>query len=101
MIPIQLTCEYQTDPIGIDGEPSFSWVLSSDRRGAVQATYRILVSSSPGQLANDDGDKWDSGVVESHHSANVGVPRSSTVHRRALLVEGAGGRAGWSSGRLE
>ena len=107
MIPIQLTCEYQTDPIGIDGEPSFSWVLSSDRRGAVQATYRILVSSSPGQLANDDGDKWNSGVVESHHSANVvyrGVPLS-TGERCWWKVQVAGpdGAAGdWSeSGAFE
>lgn len=66
-----LKSEYQTDPIGLDLAPQFSWRLESDQRGLLQRAYRIIVSSSLEQLHADNGDVWDSGEVRS--SASVGI----------------------------
>ncbi|WP_442484549.1 family 78 glycoside hydrolase catalytic domain [Aeoliella sp. SH292] len=62
----RLRCNYLVDPLGIGVEqPELSWIVASDRRGAMQTAYRILVASSPEKLAEDRGDLWDSGRVES------------------------------------
>lgn len=54
-------------PFGIDVErPTFSWRMASDKAGAAQAGYRIVVRDA------DDGVVWDSGTVESARS--VGIP---------------------------
>jgi alpha-L-rhamnosidase len=70
--PTQLTCEYRTNPLGIDVvQPRLSWLLESDERGQRQTAYQILVASSPEQLGDDQGDLWDSGKVESDRSIQV------------------------------
>ena len=49
-----LRCEARTNPAGIDvTAPRLSWVLQSAKRGAAQSAYRVLVASSPEQLAQD------------------------------------------------
>ena len=49
--PLELTCEYVTDPVGVDvTEPRFSWILESDQRGQMQSAYQILVASSKEKL---------------------------------------------------
>jgi len=59
-----LTCEYQTNPIGIDAvQPRLGWVLVSDERGQAQTAYRIMVASSPEALSQDKPDVWDSREV--------------------------------------
>ena len=70
--PSEMTCEYAANPLGIDQTaPRFSWVLQSGRRGQMQTAYQVLVASSPEKLADDIGDKWDGGRVESDTSVNV------------------------------
>ena len=72
LTPTGLTCEYAADPLGIDAaQPRFSWVLESSRRGQVQSAYRVRVATSEAKLAADQGDKWDSGKVDSDQSVNV------------------------------
>ncbi|MGD9929177.1 MAG: glycoside hydrolase family 78 protein [Mangrovibacterium sp.] len=72
IVPHGLTCEKQTEPVGIDvTQPRFSWLLPSQQRGVVQSAYRIVVASSPEKLAVNDGDWWDSGKVLSGQSANI------------------------------
>ncbi|MDP9172830.1 MAG: glycoside hydrolase family 78 protein [Planctomycetota bacterium] len=67
-----LRCEYLNDPIGIDQtEPRLSWMIESDKRGAMQTAYQILVASSPEILAKDTGDLWDSGKIGSSQSTQV------------------------------
>ena len=74
----QLTCEYATNPLGVDAAlPRFSWTLSSSERGQMQSAYRILVASSAEALDADTGDKWDSGMVESADSVNVAYEGSA------------------------
>lgn len=70
--PVQLTCEYLVNPLGIDvKEPRLSWILESDKRGECQTAYQILVSSSPELLSKDQGDIWNSGKVTSDQTVHV------------------------------
>ncbi|MBN2292519.1 MAG: family 78 glycoside hydrolase catalytic domain [Pirellulales bacterium] len=69
---VETSCEYLADPLGIDvPQPRFTWVLQSDRRGTMQQAYQVLVAGSEEQLANNVGDLWDSGKVESDESVNI------------------------------
>lgn len=68
-----LKTEQMTDPMGLDTPaPRMSWQLVSSQRNVMQTAYRLLVASSPELLAQDKGDLWDSGKVES--DASVWVP---------------------------
>ena len=77
LVPGRLRCGYLTNPLGIDAEkPRLSWVLEegsqrSEIRGLKQAAYQILVASTPELLAQDKGDLWDSGKVDSDQSAQI------------------------------
>jgi alpha-L-rhamnosidase len=64
-----LTCEYQTNPLGIDVlQPRFSWQLESAARNKKQASYQILVSENPVNLKKDTGEIWDSKRINSDQS---------------------------------
>ncbi len=86
-----LRCEYLADPLGIDVvKPRLSWVTADPTalrspetsRGLKQAAYQILVAATPELLANGQGDRWDSGKVESARSIHVeyaGMPLESRM----------------------
>ena len=83
-----LRCEYLNNPLGIDvAKPRLSWVLEeriqeTGDRGQRQAAYQVLVASTPGLLAKDQGDLWDSGKVASDQSILVeyaGKPLESGI----------------------
>lgn len=80
-IPTQLRCEYATNPLGIDvAAPRFSWRVETDRNGAAQRAFRLLVASTPELLAQNRGDLWDSGKIDDRQSANIpyaGLPLKS------------------------
>jgi alpha-L-rhamnosidase len=64
-----LRTEQLTNPMGIDTpQPRLSWQLASGAHNVMQRAYHILVASSPQLLAQDKGDLWDSGEVESQQS---------------------------------
>ena len=70
--PVNLRCEYLVNPLGLDvDKPRLSWMSKSSRRGQKQTAYRVLVASSPEELARDRGDLWDSGKVASDRSALI------------------------------
>ena len=57
-----LQVEYMTTPLGLDvTSPRFSWELSSDGRGIVQESYRIVVAASEANLSEGPY-VWDTGV---------------------------------------
>jgi len=59
--PHHLTCEYQTNPLGLDVvHPRLSWWLNDPRPNARQTAYQIVA---------DNG--WDTGKVESDQSVHV------------------------------
>lgn len=85
---VNLRCDASVNPLGIDeAHPKLSWQLTStdqrdrqnkgagtgkgDRlisepeRGDRQIAWQVLVASDPALLAQDRGDLWDSGRVES------------------------------------
>ena len=72
LVPAHLTCEYRTDPRGIDAaRPRLSWQVQSSLRGERQSAYRILVADSPQTLAEGRGSVWDSGKVWSGQSVTI------------------------------
>jgi alpha-L-rhamnosidase len=71
LIPVELQCEYQTEPIGIDvSAPRFGWRLFEPGhvRGQSQTAYHILVASSPNKLTEAEADAWNSGKIASSQS---------------------------------
>ena len=67
-----LRCEYLADPPALECEhPRLSWMIRSMRRGERQRGFQVLVASSPRLLEADEGDLWDSGMVESDQSIGV------------------------------
>lgn len=109
---VRLRCEYLVDPLGIDElSPRLSWELVTDRRGARQTHYRLLVASSPERLARGEGDRWDSGRVTSNettHVAYAGTPLNSrdVCHWQVEVTDETGAitrsaPALWTMGLLE
>ncbi|MGA2984107.1 MAG: glycoside hydrolase family 78 protein [Terriglobia bacterium] len=68
----RLRCEYRVNPLGLDvPAPRLSWIMVSPdtgQRGARQTAYRVLVASTATVLAENRGDLWDSGRVQSDQS---------------------------------
>ncbi len=72
-----LRCDGLVDPAGIDEDhPPFRWQLPSERTGARQTAYRILVASDPARLVPGKADAWDSTEVVAPTS--TGVPYGGT-----------------------
>jgi alpha-L-rhamnosidase len=70
--PVNLRCEYRTNPLGIDvAEPRLSWQLEDARRGARQTAYQVRVSSSLEKLEDGSADVWDSQKVSTDQSIHV------------------------------
>ncbi len=70
--PFNLRCEYRVNPLGIDSmQPRLAWNLGSARRGQLQSAYQILAASSQEVLAEDKGDLWDSGRVDSDDAIQI------------------------------
>ncbi len=62
----KLRTENLEEPLGLDvAKPRFSWQLTSSKKNVRQKAYRILVASTPELLAQDKGDLWDSGLIDS------------------------------------
>ncbi|EMI15950.1 alfa-L-rhamnosidase [Rhodopirellula maiorica SM1] len=97
-----LRCEYLDNPVGIDIEkPRLSWRVESKERGQLQKAYRVLVASSAEKLANNEGDLWDSGKVNSSQTLFVqykGAPLTSRrrCHWKVQSFD-VDGTATWSS----
>lgn len=71
--PIDLHVEYEQAPVNLDPTrtPRFSWRVTTDRRGARQTAYRLVVSHNRDAVASGRGDCWDSGRIESADATNV------------------------------
>jgi len=106
-----LTCEYRTNPLGIDVlQPRLSWQLESDQRGTRQTAYRILVAASETALSGGSV-LWDSGKVPSDQSIHVtyggpGLVSGQRVYWKVLVWDEAGREAEstpawWEMGLLE
>lgn len=64
-----LTCEYRTNPLGIDIiRPRVSWKIQSDRRGTMQTAYQIQVTINQENFTETI---WDTGIIPSDESIHV------------------------------
>jgi len=99
---MKLRCEYLTDPLGIDvTRPRLSWISASEQRGEKQTAFQILVSSSRKNLADGNGDLWDSGKIDSDHSIQVvyrGKPLTSMMrcYWKVRIWDAKGNPSPWS-----
>ncbi len=100
--PDLLRCQSRVNPLGIDDRaPRLGWTLTSDQRNQTQTAYRVLVSSSAGNLANDLGDLWDSGKISSRESINVSyqgkaLHSSQRCYWKVRVWDKAGKVSDWS-----
>ena len=79
------TCEYLTNPIGIDRpHPRLSWVLESNHNGQKQTAYHILAASNQKLLETNTGDFWDTGKIESEQSIHVVYNGSALESRQKV-----------------
>ncbi len=70
--PVELTCEYLTDPLGLlETSPRLAWKVNDPRRGAKQTAYQILVSTGLDELNNEQGNVWDTGKVDSDRCIQI------------------------------
>ncbi len=88
LTPNNLTCEYFTNPIGLDvRRPRLSWKADAPQRGARQTAYQIRVAENPAALETPlagetaDGVLWDTGKALS--DASVHVPYAGAALRRS------------------
>lgn len=80
-----LKCEYLTNPLGIDTlTPRLSWQIKTERQGARQTAYRLLVASTPEQLETNQADIWDSEKIASDKSVHIEYDGKSLSSRQRV-----------------
>ncbi len=100
--PVGLRCDNLENPMGVDfRQPVFSWILSPGERGRAQSAYEILVSFSREALAQDIGEVWDSGRLESSQSIQVSYAGKPLVsggryYWKVRVWDEHGNVSGWS-----
>jgi alpha-L-rhamnosidase len=67
-----LTCEYQTNPLGLDvPHPRLSWQMRREQRGARQTAWQILAAPTVAELTDGKNLLWDSGKIDTDQSTQV------------------------------
>ncbi len=106
VVAANLRCEWKHDPLGIESRvPHFSWILATrgkHARDLKQTAYQVLVSSAPGSLEKNKGDRWDSGRVASGSVFGIeyggkSLSSHSTYFWKVRVWYGPNMTAGWSS----
>lgn len=100
--PERLTCEYITNPLGLDVQkPRFSWTLISAERNAAQTAYELVVSA--GLTGVDRGKKtiWETKKVWSSQSLHIeysGKPLRpfTRYYWRVRVWDKSGNASAWS-----
>jgi len=66
-----LTCEYKTNPLGIDNpHPRLSWKIKSTLTDVTQSAYEIRVAANQNQLSEGPS-VWTSGKIPSNQSIHI------------------------------
>jgi alpha-L-rhamnosidase len=65
-LPVDLSCEYLVNPLGIDTpHPRLRWKIRDGRTGAVQQAHRIWVGTDSAAVAGGVGNSWNPGKIKS------------------------------------
>ncbi len=79
--PVNLRVEYKINPVTDAEKPRLSWELTSTIREQIQTAYQIMVASSPGLLASDKADLWQSPKVNGNATNQVAYAGKSLASR--------------------
>jgi alpha-L-rhamnosidase len=75
--------ESAINPTGIDVSlPGFSWQINSQRKGAAQTAFQIIVASSLESIQNNQADLWDSGKIISDETLLVRYAGKNLVSKQ-------------------
>lgn len=72
-----------TEPLGIDQNPVFSWILSGGEKGDEQTAYQILLADNREDAQAGKGTVWDSGKVDSADCLSVSYDGPELADRTA------------------
>ena len=98
-----LTCEYRTNPVGLDiQKPRLSWKLVSEKNNVTQTAYEIHVATSIKELKHKSALWWSSDKVKSNQSILVPYtgPQLKTGQRVYWMVrvwDNKGKSSKWSA----
>lgn len=103
--PIDLKCEYQTDPQVVDvAQPRLSWINRPAQgiRDERQTAWQIRVASSSEQLADGKPDLWDSKKVKNDPSnriryAGTPLPSGQSCWWQVRVWDKSGNVSPWSA----
>ncbi|BCI59736.1 family 78 glycoside hydrolase catalytic domain [Solibaculum mannosilyticum] len=60
-----------TDPLGIDKDPVFSWVVSGSAKDDKQDSYQIVLATDEEDAAQGKGTVWDSGKIAGEDTVDI------------------------------
>ncbi len=101
--PVDLRCEYQSNPLGIDiAVPRFSWTFASGARNQSQSAYELMVSDSEKDIRRLKGNVWSTGKTGSPQNIQIaygGSPLKSFTryYWRVRVYDKDGNASGWSN----
>lgn len=102
LTPVNLTCENQVNPLGIDNSfPQLSWQIISGQRGVLQTAYRILVSDNISNIHQNIGDVWDTKKQDKSSSADIRyagkvLQANKTYYWKVMVWDNKNNQSGWS-----
>jgi alpha-L-rhamnosidase len=100
--PNQLTCEYITNPLGIDvAKPRFSWTFITTTRNQFQSAYELLVSDNLAAIQQGKGNIWTTGKITTAQNLHIeynGTPLKSFTkyYWRVRVYNQDGEASAWS-----
>src|SRR5690242_14739654 len=103
LTPVNLTCENQVDPSGIDNSfPALSLQIISGQRAVLQTAYRILVSDNVGNINKNVGDVWDTKKEDKSSSADIRyagkvLQTNKTYYWKVMVWDNKNNQSHWSN----
>lgn len=72
LIVQHLTCDYRTNPLGVNVfHPALAWQLKSVEKNVMQTSYQILVSDDSILLHHNNANVWNTGKLQSSASIQI------------------------------